>query len=433
MDPVHANPHQIAVPSDAGLFDRSIGDWRRRLSVVIETARTISTQGDPQAMVAAFASRMHELLPFDRTVALSRRGVEAPRYRITRSDLWPEAINPWTQRNKLPMLEAGLLGELLYAAEPRIIDDLSEYGGRLAGDPAAEHLAEMRSLAAIPHFTDGDAVNMVIHMRRAPGAFDREQFPELVLVSNLFGQTMHGLVLSSELRSAKESLVEQYEIVTKLSDTVLVQALDLKDYSKLLEQKVAERTAELLEANLDAVYMLAVASEAKDADTGAHVRRIQRYTQLLAAELGLAEADVRAVGVASVLHDVGKMHVPDDILKKPGPLTPAERAHMQEHTVMGERILSERPFFAAARRVARSHHENWDGTGYPDAIAGTSVPIEARIVHLADVYDALVNTRVYKPAWTPEAATKLIEDLSGRMFDPDVTAAFKALRGRGVW
>ena len=236
----------------------------------------------------------------------------------------------------------------------------------------------------------------------------------------------------SAQKAAENSLKEQYEIITNLSNTILEQAVDLKGYSQQLEQRVAERTAALHAANLDAIYMLAVASEAKDLDTGRHVRRIREYARLLALEMGLGEAESEQIGYSAVLHDVGKMHVADQILKKPGSLTPAERTEMQQHTIIGERILSEQPFFARARRIARSHHENWDGSGYPDATSRNEVPIEARIVHLADVFDALTSPRVYKHAWSAKDAAGVIRESRGRMFDPDVVDAFNSLYARGA-
>jgi HD-GYP domain-containing protein (c-di-GMP phosphodiesterase class II) len=236
----------------------------------------------------------------------------------------------------------------------------------------------------------------------------------------------------SAQKLAEASMREQYEIIAKLSNTVLDQAVNLRDYSQTLEQKVAERTAALHEANLDAIYMLAVASEAKDEDTGRHVRRIREYARLLSLELGMPSGAAEEIGYSAVLHDVGKMHVPDHILKKPGPLTAAERIEVQAHTVIGEHILAEKPFFARARRIARSHHENWDGTGYPDASARTEIPIEARVVHLADVFDALTSPRVYKHAWSAADAAGVIRESRGMMFDPEVVDAFESLYARGL-
>lgn len=227
-------------------------------------------------------------------------------------------------------------------------------------------------------------------------------------------------------KRAEERLKEEFSQVSRLSDTVIEQALELKRYSATLEERVRERTAQIHDANMEAIYMLAVASEAKDQDTGAHVRRIQHYTQTLARRLGLSDSLSEQYGYLSILHDVGKMQIPDQILKKPAPLTPAERMTMQGHTIAGERILSREPFFEIARKIARSHHENWDGSGYPDGLTGSEIPEAARIVHLADVYDALVNARVYKPAWTKEEAASSIMAARGKLFDPQVVMAFES-------
>lgn len=220
--------------------------------------------------------------------------------------------------------------------------------------------------------------------------------------------------------------------VTELSDTVLAQAMELKSQAQRLEQRVAERTAELHEANMEAIYMLAVACEARDEDTGNHVQRINRLTEATAARLGLDSAEAARLGHAAVLHDVGKLHIPDHILKKPDKLSEDERRQMQQHTVVGEAILSNKEFFATARQIARSHHENHDGSGYPDRLECEAVPLAARIVHVVDVYDALTSERVYKKAWPHERAMGLLAEQAGRMFDPAVVDAFTAVDGDGL-
>lgn len=237
----------------------------------------------------------------------------------------------------------------------------------------------------------------------------------------------------SSLRQSEDDLRNRYRIIAELSNTILSQAENLKNYSEALEHRVYERTAELHEANMDAIYMLAIASESKDEDTGHHVLRLQRYSMALARELGFSQREAENIGHSAILHDVGKIHVPDHILKKPGPLTAEERRIIQEHTVAGEHILSTKPFFGRARKIARSHHENWDGSGYPDRTSGGEIPIEARIVHLADVYDALTTPRVYKRAWEGYDAANVIEEAAGKMFDPDVVRAFSSLRAAGKW
>lgn len=237
----------------------------------------------------------------------------------------------------------------------------------------------------------------------------------------------------SSMKQNEDDLRNRYRIISELSNTILSQAENLKNYSEALEHRVYERTAELHEANMDAIYMLAIASESKDEDTGHHVLRLQRYSMSLARELGFSQREAETIGHSAILHDVGKIHVPDHILKKPGPLTADERRIIQEHTTAGEHILSNKPFFARARKIARSHHENWNGGGYPDKIAGNEIPIEARIVHLADVYDALTTPRVYKRAWESYDAAAVIEEAASAMFDPDVVRAFASLRRRGEW
>jgi HD-GYP domain-containing protein (c-di-GMP phosphodiesterase class II) len=238
------------------------------------------------------------------------------------------------------------------------------------------------------------------------------------------------LIDISRQKEAERSLKDQYDFIVKMSDTVLQQALDLKHYSQQLEDRVCERTAQLEEAQMDSIYMLAVASEAKDKDTGQHVLRIQKYAQELARRLGFSERESQAIGYSSILHDVGKIHIPDEILTKPGPLDDSQRRHMQQHTIAGERIISPNAFFDRARKIARAHHENWDGSGYPDGASRDAVPIEARIVHLVDVYDALIHDRVYKKAWPKPQAVAEIHEGNGKMFDPEVVRAFdEALRG----
>jgi putative nucleotidyltransferase with HDIG domain len=402
-------------------------DKHVELAEIVSLMREISRHDDPEAMRRAYSRRADVLVPVDRTVSLSRRELAFPEYRITRSDLWKEAINPWKEKEKLPRLSGGLLGELLYAGEARIMDEIAV----MAGDPAGEYFAGMGSLAAIPHFDNGVALNMVVLMRKEAGAFDRERLPELVLVSGLFGRAMKGLVLASDLRAEQGKLQEQYRAVAELSDTVMEQARALKVHAETLEERVQKRTRQLEVARLDAVYMLAHASEEKDEMTGDHLKRMQHLATELARAMRVE--DPEGVGLAAILHDVGKMHVPDAILRKPGPLTAEERKIMEGHTLSGERILADRPFYLPARRVARSHHENWDVSGYPDGLAGEAIPLEARIVHLADVYDALVNVRPYKAAWEKDAARAYIRREAGRMFDPGVAEAFLGGTEFGNW
>ncbi len=216
------------------------------------------------------------------------------------------------------------------------------------------------------------------------------------------------------------------ETVVQLSDNAAASALQTKQLNDELERRVRQRTAELHEANLDALTMLAVASEARDSDTGAHVRRIERMARATALQLGLEEDFADHLGRSAILHDVGKITVPDDILKKPGRLTDDERAAIQKHTVEGERILGGNPFFDLARVIARSHHENFDGSGYPDGLSGDGIPLPARIVHVVDVFDALRSPRVYKQPWPPQRVVDTLRAERGTSFDGEVVDAFLA-------
>lgn len=390
------------------------------LQRVLDAARELSRHDDPAEAMRVALNHGRRILRVDRSLAATRRELSAPAIRITRSDAPGTPFHDPIGQGEFPVLEGGLLSDLTYAGEARLLDELSLD----CDDPSGPYLVGMQSLAAIPQYRNGESVDMVFHLRREKSAFHHDRFAERVLVSSLFGQSLNNLGRARELADAERSIKEQYDIISKLSTTVMNSAMDLKDYSKELEIRVRERTRELRDANLDAIYMLALASEAKDQDTGEHLRRIEKLSRSLAMELGMSAREADDLGHAAMLHDIGKMHIPDNILKKPGPLTDEERALMQEHTIVGERILGANPHFTSARKIARSHHENFDGTGYPDRTAKDRIPIEARIVHLADVYDALVSPRVYKPAWPREKAVRFIVEASGTMFDPEVVRAF---------
>lgn len=268
---------------------------------------------------------------------------------------------------------------------------------------------------------------------------DGRRLPVLAAASPLGGVDRPGayrlitLIDITESKAAQERIREQYREVTRLSDTVLEQALALKRHARTLEKRVQQRTRELHEANMDAIYMLAVASEAKDIDTGAHVLRIRDYSSALARAIGLPDEEAERIGHSAILHDVGKMQVPDEILKKPGPLTRDERWEMETHTLAGECILSAKPFFDLARQIARSHQENWDGSGYPDGLRGEAIPLPARVVRLADVFDALASRRPYKEPWPPEQVVQAIKDGAGTQFDPALVEAFLRLVESGEW
>jgi HD-GYP domain-containing protein (c-di-GMP phosphodiesterase class II) len=390
-----------------------------------EFMRDASRAGKPLDLAKGFCHRTGEMIAADRTMVVSRRGLNWPNYRVLEGEseldlVWNPGTREWEQ---LPVLSGGLLAELLYAGAAQVIDPISLRDE----DPAREKLVGMKVLAAVPLFDEGQTHELILYMRKESAEFAQEQVKEIVLLTGLISRTMQGLALAEELRGAKERLQEEFRAATELSDTILEQALELKHHASKLEERVRQRTEELEIAHRDAIYMLAAAAEEKDDNTGEHVRRMQELSYQLARQLGQGEAQALTVGQAAILHDVGKLHVPDGILKKPGPLTAQEREVMQDHTLAGERILAERAHLDPARRVARSHHENWDGSGYPDGLSGDQISIEARIVHLADVYDALTHARAYKRAWGHEEAMEFIRREKGKMFDPSMVEALEAM------
>jgi putative two-component system response regulator len=204
--------------------------------------------------------------------------------------------------------------------------------------------------------------------------------------------------------------------------------LALRDQSRELEEKVRHRTAALVETRLEIIKRLGRAAEYRDNETGLHVIRMANYARLIALAAGLDEAEADLVLNVAPMHDIGKIGVPDSVLLKPGSLAPGEWDVMKRHTTIGAEIIGDHDseLLRAAKLVALRHHERWDGTGYPDGLAGEQIPLTARIVALADVFDALTSNRPYKRAWSIDQAVEAIERDRGRQFDPALVTAFAA-------
>jgi PAS domain S-box-containing protein/putative nucleotidyltransferase with HDIG domain len=206
-----------------------------------------------------------------------------------------------------------------------------------------------------------------------------------------------------------------------------------RDQRDTLKRLVIDRTRDLQAARLETLHRLALAAEYRDDDTQQHTVRVAALARMLAQRLGEPAGFVAQLHEAAPLHDIGKLGVSDAILLKPGRLTPEERSIMQAHTTIGASILSGSAFPALqlAEQVALSHHERWDGTGYPNRLRGEQIPLAARIVAVADVFDALVQARPYKPAWPLEQAVAEIRAGSGTQFDARLVAAFDVLERDG--
>jgi len=195
----------------------------------------------------------------------------------------------------------------------------------------------------------------------------------------------------------------------------------------LLRDQLEASFAQLEQASRESLARLADAAEARDPHTAGHLRRIGAYTYELALQVGLSHEEATAVSGASAVHDLGKLSLPDEVLSKPGRLTEDDWSRMRQHPSHGERLIGDSPKFELERAVARWHHERWDGSGYPDGLKGAEIPLAARIVAVADAFDALTTQRPYKPAWTVEMACAEIARERGRLFCPTVVDAMQEL------
>jgi len=238
---------------------------------------------------------------------------------------------------------------------------------------------------------------------------------------------------TEELKGTISRAFQQYNLVAenkRLQQLTKAQNQRLSLINENLEDSVRKRTFQLEEAIREGIVMLAMAAEAKDDDTGEHIYRIQRLTCEICTGLGMSSEESEQISFFSIMHDVGKIHIPDSILQKPGSLNVQEWKVMQTHSLAGEKILGNKPFYQTAREIARSHHERWDGNGYPDGLMGESIPLAARVVTVADVFDALTHERPYKPAWSVEAALVEMKTLSGKVFDPKILSVFLRIQAK---
>ncbi len=219
------------------------------------------------------------------------------------------------------------------------------------------------------------------------------------------------------------------EVLARINTHLTIRNLqeEIKQQNALLEQRVQERTKELEETRLHVIRSLGKAAEYRDNETGMHVVRISKYVGVLAEALQLDTLQKEIMVNAAPMHDVGKIGIPDHILLKRGRLSPDEWEIMRTHTTIGEKILSESnsELLQAAALLARTHHERWDGTGYPLGIKGEKIPLISRIVAICDVFDALLSHRPYKEPWTIQETVKYILEENGKHFDPTIVKVFE--------
>lgn len=251
--------------------------------------------------------------------------------------------------------------------------------------------------------------------------------PVLVLTAQTDPETRHQALE----KGAKDFLTKPFdriEVLSRIRNLLEVRLLhqDVRGQNRLLEEKVRERTRELHDTRLEVIRRLGRAAEYRDNETGLHIIRMSKYAELLARHLGLPEEECDLILNASPMHDVGKLGIPDHVLKKPGKLDAAEWEVMKSHTLIGGALLagSDSELLLAAQEIALTHHERWDGSGYPAGLAGERIPLTGRISAISDVFDALTSVRPYKRAWSLEEAVAEIRNQAGRQFDPVVVDGF---------
>ncbi|MBI3693348.1 MAG: response regulator [Acidobacteria bacterium] len=281
-----------------------------------------------------------------------------------------------------------------------------------------------------------DLVLLDLHMPHLSGFTVMEQLgsstaqddyvPILVLTADILPEVKQKALSAG----AKDFLTKPFdvtEVLLRIRNMLETRWLyrQLQGQNHTLEDRIRERTSELESAQIEMLQRLALASESRDDDTGRHTQRVGRLAAILGGHAGLPEERIALLEKAATLHDIGKIGIPDNILLKPGKLTSEEFEQMKTHAELGARILSGSHFsiIQLAEEIAHYHHERWDGSGYY-SLQGEAIPLSARIVSIADVFDVLTHARPYKPAWPPEKALAEIERQSGRHFDPHLVKLF---------
>jgi len=257
---------------------------------------------------------------------------------------------------------------------------------------------------------------------------ERETYPSIVVITaNNDDETkIRSLALGALDFLAKP--FDGVEVAARIKNILNVRLLHnrVNHQNKILDQKVRERTRELADTRLEAVQRLSRVAECRDNETGMHVIRLSRFSYLLAEAMGLSINQCELLQHASPMHDIGKIGIPDSILLKPGKLDDLEWEIMKTHAEIGGQLLSgsSSKLMQMAESIARTHHEKWDGSGYPRGLKGEDIPMEGRIVAVCDVFDALTSDRPYKEKWPVEKAVQELKDNSGIHFDPVVVSKF---------
>jgi putative two-component system response regulator len=279
---------------------------------------------------------------------------------------------------------------------------------------------------------DGFTIMKLLHHRIPKGVF----MPILVLTADVTPETRRQ-ALSLGAKDFLTKPFDPIEVMLRIWNLLETRHLylQLQEQNRQLNSQVELGLRDLDEAQTEVILRLSQAAEYRDEGTGQHTQRVGRLSALIARSLGMDDEQVELIRRAAPLHDIGKIAIPDHILRKPGRLTHDEFEQMKEHATIGARLLngSRLPLLQTAHEIALYHHERWDGTGYPQGIKGTAIPITARIVAVADAFDALTHERSYKRAWSVEDSITELHGCSGTRYDPQVIEALtKVMRQEGL-
>lgn len=267
-------------------------------------------------------------------------------------------------------------------------------------------------------------------MAQLQRSLDRQMPPVLVLTA----QQAREFRIRALENGASDYLTKPFdrtELLARVRNLIEVRLAQryMREQNSILDRKVKERTRQLYDTRLQIVQRLGRAAEYRDNETGLHIIRMSKISALLGREAGLSDYEIELLLNASPMHDVGKIGIPDQILLKPGKLNAEEWDIMKTHAQIGADLLAgdDSDLLTMAHDIALTHHEKWDGSGYPNGLEGEAIPLVGRIVALADVFDALTSERPYKRAWPVERAVELIGEESGRHFDPALAQRFLAV------
>lgn len=271
---------------------------------------------------------------------------------------------------------------------------------------------------------DLDGVELIRRFRATPGCAD---IPVLMITANDQTAVRHR-ALEHGANDFLSKPIDKTEFLARARNMLALRTSQkrLEDRASWLAEEVVKATEEIVQRERETIFRLARVAEFRDPETGAHIQRMAHFSWLIGVRLGLPMEQLDILLEAAPMHDVGKVGIPDSILLKPGRLDEDEFAIMKQHSTIGHQILSgsDSSLLQMAAEIALSHHEKFDGSGYPAGLAGTSIPLPGRIVAVADVFDALTSTRPYKKAWETERAMAFLEDNRNSHFDPDCVDAF---------